>query len=343
MFNYKWNLKDGYPAKGIEKHNLKVFSTFACGGGSTMGYKLAGFNVIGANDIDPYMAQVYQLNHNPSFYYLGSISDLITKDEKDLPKELFDLDILDGSPPCKTFSMAGSREDKWKEDHKYNSRVKSEVISDLFFEFVKLADRLKPKMIVAENVKGMMLGNAKVYCSKVIKQLNSIGYDVQLFLLNSAIMGVPQARERVFFIGRRKDLNFPALKLSFNERHITFGEVEKLCNPFGKEISETYKKLWDKTIAGKSFSTAHAKGSFFSSQKVAKDKVMNTITASAGGKITHYAKPVDISEEAIALCGSWPLDYEYPVLDVRTLTGRSVPPVMMAQLANQIYKQILKK
>lgn len=54
-FPYKWNLKDGYPAKGIEKHGLKVFSTFACGGGSSMGYKLAGYDVIGANDIDPQM------------------------------------------------------------------------------------------------------------------------------------------------------------------------------------------------------------------------------------------------------------------------------------------------
>ena len=51
MFNYKWYLKDGYPDKEVEKHNKKVFSTFACGGGSSMGYKLAGYDVIAANDI----------------------------------------------------------------------------------------------------------------------------------------------------------------------------------------------------------------------------------------------------------------------------------------------------
>ena len=59
-FPYKWYLKDGYPAKGIKKNNLKVFSTFACGGGSTMGYKLAGYDVIGANDIDAQMENVYR-------------------------------------------------------------------------------------------------------------------------------------------------------------------------------------------------------------------------------------------------------------------------------------------
>jgi DNA (cytosine-5)-methyltransferase 1 len=45
-FNYRWKLSDGYPAKGVEKHNKTVLSTFACGGGSSMGYKLAGYDVI---------------------------------------------------------------------------------------------------------------------------------------------------------------------------------------------------------------------------------------------------------------------------------------------------------
>ena len=59
-FPYEWCLKDGYPAKGISKNNLKVFGTFICGGGSTMGYKLAGFNHIGGVEIDPPIADVYK-------------------------------------------------------------------------------------------------------------------------------------------------------------------------------------------------------------------------------------------------------------------------------------------
>lgn len=69
MFSYKWNLSSDYPVC----HGAKVYSTFACGGGSTMGYKLAGYNVVGANDIDPKMAEVYKANHSPKYYDLCPI------------------------------------------------------------------------------------------------------------------------------------------------------------------------------------------------------------------------------------------------------------------------------
>ena len=75
-----------------------------------MGYKRAGCNVIAANDIDPEMAWHYKKNINPKHYFLCPIKDLIGCD---LPSELFGIDILDGSPPCSTFSMAGSREKAW--------------------------------------------------------------------------------------------------------------------------------------------------------------------------------------------------------------------------------------
>jgi DNA (cytosine-5)-methyltransferase 1 len=94
---HAWYLTD---LKDIPKNGIKVFSTFACGGGSTMGYKLAGCEVIGANDIDPEMAYHYKLNHKPKYYFLCPIKDLL---KKDLPAELFNLDILDGSPLAPVF------------------------------------------------------------------------------------------------------------------------------------------------------------------------------------------------------------------------------------------------
>ena len=100
-FNYEWNLSDGYPTKGVDYHGTTVFTTFSCGGGSSMGYKLAGYDVVGANDIDPQMMEVYKKNHNPKQYILGPIKDLLQRD--DLPE----VDVLDGSPPCSTFSTTG--------------------------------------------------------------------------------------------------------------------------------------------------------------------------------------------------------------------------------------------
>ena len=108
-----WYLKD---LKSIPKNGLKVMSTFSCGGGSSLGYKLAGCDVIAANDIDPEMAYHYKLNHDPKYYFLCPIKDLLTKQ---LPDELYHLDILDGSPPCSTFSMAGSREKAWGKNKKF--------------------------------------------------------------------------------------------------------------------------------------------------------------------------------------------------------------------------------
>ena len=89
-FNYEWTLKD---AK-FTKDKGTVFSCFACGGGSTMGYKLAGFDVLGCNEIDPKMIEAYRTNHNPKYSYLEPIQTF--KERKDLPKELYNLDILTG-------------------------------------------------------------------------------------------------------------------------------------------------------------------------------------------------------------------------------------------------------
>ena len=160
-FNYEWNLKD---AK-FTKDKGKVFSCFACGGGSTMGYKLAGFDVLGCNEIDPKMIEAYIENHKPKYSYLEPIQTF--KLRKDLPDELYNLDILDGSPPCSSFSMAGNREKDWGKEKIFREGQAEQVLDTLFFDFIDLAKELQPKVVVAENVSGMMMGTAKEYVKKV--------------------------------------------------------------------------------------------------------------------------------------------------------------------------------
>lgn len=108
--DWKWSMANDYPK---EKNGLKVFSCFACGGGSTMGYKLAGCDVIGCCEIDPKMNETYIKNHHPKHNYLMDIREFNKIPDEDISEELFNLAILDGSPPCTTFSMAGDREDSW--------------------------------------------------------------------------------------------------------------------------------------------------------------------------------------------------------------------------------------
>jgi len=227
-FPYKWSLAEA----NFAKNKGKVFSCFACGGGSTMGYKLAGFDVLGCNEIDPKMIEAYKVNHKPKYAFLEPIQEFKLRD--DLPEELYNLDILDGSPPCSSFSMAGSREADWGKEKKFREGQAEQVLDTLFFDFIDLAKKLQPKVVIAENVKGLLLGEARAYVSKIYDAFDAAGYIVQHWLLDASTMGVPQKRERVFFVAMRKDLAepfleakdmftlAPKLNFNFNEPKIPF-------------------------------------------------------------------------------------------------------------------------
>ena len=247
-----------------------------------MGYKLAGFNVIGCCEIDQAMIGIYRKNNHPKYSYCADVRDLLSLD---LPEELYDLDILDGSPPCSVFSMAGGREAGWGKEKKFREGQELQRLDDLFFAFIDIAKALRPKVVVAENVHGLILGNARGYVNEIFKGFDEAGYDVQLFLLNAALMGVPQARERVVFIARRKDLSFPKISLSFNERPICFGEVR---DERGKEVAGItgemlkYRRITDRDISDISKRTRRIY-SGYTCPINRDDQPVRTITSGGGG------------------------------------------------------------
>lgn len=334
-FTYRWNLSD---LKDVPKNGLKVFSCFSCGGGSTMGYKMSGFEVIGCNEIDKEMIEIYKNNHNPRYPFCESIETFKLRD--DLPKELFNLDILDGSPPCSSFSMAGSREKKWGKKKKFREGQTEQVLDDLFFHYIDLARKLQPKVVVAENVKGMLLGNAKGYVKQIINLFNVAGYNVQLFLLNGASMGLPQARERVFFICSRKDLSFGNLKIAFNENVIPLKEAFKNISKKGPDRSHTVAaSFWKECRPGKSLASVHPKGSYFNYIKLSPNLPANTITANTD-VFYHWESPRSLSVEELCLVSSFPLDYKFKSESLAGYQmGMSVPPIMMHKISQQIAKQ----
>jgi len=349
-FKYNWALKDAV----FTKDKGKVFSCFACGGGSTMGYKLAGFDVIGHNDIDKKMIEVYKANHKPKFSFLESITTFAKR--KDLPKELYNLDILDGSPPCSSFSMAGNREKDWGKEKVFREGQSEQILDTLFFDFIDLAKELQPKIVVAENVKGLLLGEAKQYVIKIYEAFDKAGYYCQHFLLDASKMGVPQRRERVFFICLRKDLankflywkdmftEIPKIEMNFNEKEILFKEYRDKIGIDGSHMERgklmPYRIKTDKCCSDIN-ERIYKKFSGFNAMIRHDDEVCGTITS--GEYDWRYFDGKICTDKDYMLSGSYPLDYNYMNQKPKYLIGMSVPPVMTAQIASNIYEQWLSK
>lgn len=336
-----WNLTD---LKSIEKNGFKVFSCFHCGGGSTMGYKLSGFEVLGGVEIDPEMMAIYKTNHNPKYSYQMGVQDFNKKKREEIPAELFNLDILDGSPPCSSFSMAGSREKAWGKNKKFREGQAVQVLDDLFFHFIETAKILQPKIVVAENVKGLVMGKAKGYVKQIAQMFSHAGYDLQLFLLNSAFMGVPQRRERTFFIAKRKGLDLPKLNLKFDEKPIAAELAFSGLGPQPGKATPEQSKWWSKTKEGKSFASIHPKGSWFNSIKIDRKKPVQTLAASGGaGGLYHYSECRKISDRECLRVQSYPDDYFLNNMSGQYICGMSVPPYMMNRVSKQIELQWLQK
>ena len=341
LFPYRWKLSDGYPAKGIKHHGRKVFGTFICGGGSTMGYKLAGFDHLGGVEIDPKVAAVYKANHKPKHLYVEDIRAF--NERTDLPDELFNLDLLDGSPPCSSFSMAGSREKGWGKEKVFREGQAHQRLDDLVFTYVDTIAKLRPKVAILENVKGLLAGNAKVYAKEIVKRLRGHGYTVQVFLLNAATMGVPQMRERCFFIARQ-DATWPNLVLKFEEAPILFGNVKSIEH--GEPITGKMLSLWNamkgrESDLGEVCLRMTGKQNYFGSKVQYDDQVSNTIVASSSSPLLHRSKPYHISASEACSIGTYPQDYVFGHMEAKYLIGMSVPPVMTAQIAHQINLQWL--
>jgi len=181
-------------------------STFSGCGGSSLGYKMAGFKVAWASEFIPAAQETYRANHP------GTILD--TRDIRTVqPEEVLaalkmqpgDLDLLDGSPPCASFSTAGKREAGWGKVKKYSDGAQR--TDDLFHEFIRLVRGIRPKVFVAENVSGLVKGTAKGYFLEILAAMKASGYRVTCRVLDAQWLGVPQQRQRTIFIGVREDLN----------------------------------------------------------------------------------------------------------------------------------------
>ena len=338
--DWKWTFAD-YPK---EKNGLKVFSCFACGGGSTMGYKLAGCEVLGCCEIDPKMNGIYIANHHPKHNFLMDIRDFNNIPNEELPEELFDIDILDGSPPCTTFSMAGLREENWGKEKVFREGQKMQTLDDLSFIFIDTVKKLKPRVVVIENVEGLIRGEAFGYVRKIYDQLEDAGYKVNHWLLKGENMGVPQMRHRVFFVACRNDLGIDpdAINMAFNYepvlmRDIVGGEPKAM-----NKTSQQYKMLQkaqeniDHSIKDVLVREC-GKYTCFTDVITWLNEVPPTQTGKGNIMVGNDCRRITMLE-AMRM-QTFPEDYDFGTQRVSYVCGMSVPPVMMKRIVTRLIKE----
>jgi len=192
--------------KHVRLNGQRVVSLFSGCGGSSLGYRMAGYRVVWANEFIPAARDTYRAN------FPGT-----PVDERDIREieaahilartglQVGELDILDGSPPCASFSTAGKRHRHWGQIKNYSDT--KQRTDDLFFEYIRLLDGLQPRRFIAENVAGLIKGVGKGVFLEILAGLKAAGYRVEARLLDAQWLGVPQARQRLFFVGVRRDLD----------------------------------------------------------------------------------------------------------------------------------------
>lgn len=163
-----------------------LVSLFAGAGGLDLGFEKAGFNIVWANEFDKNIWATYEANHKAPLDR-RSITDI---DATEIP----DCIGIIGGPPCQSWSEGGSK------------RGIEDMRGKLFYEYIRILKAKQPLFFLAENVSGMLAPRHKQAVDDFINSFKDAGYDVFLKLLNANDYDVPEDRERVFYVGFRKDL-----------------------------------------------------------------------------------------------------------------------------------------
>ena len=245
----------------------KVISTFSGCGGSSCGYHQAGYDVLLAVEMDNHAVATYKANFPNTKIFHGDIHNLSVEKALELTGlEVGELDLFDGSPPCQGFSVSGKREFCDPKNQLYN-------------EYIRLLKGLQPKTFVMENVKGLVTGNMKLIFKDILTQLKNCGYDVQVKLMNAMYYNCATNRQRVIFIGVRKDLNIPASHPKPQTKPISIRQCLKgFKSEYNTPITNEFvKKVLPIAKVGKDLSDYHPKEGYFNYYPLDPNKPCNTI------------------------------------------------------------------
>jgi DNA (cytosine-5)-methyltransferase 1 len=335
-----------------------IISLFSGCGGSSLGYRMAGFKILMANEFVNAARDTYRANFPETFM----ISYDVRKIDGNFMLSLLhmnkgELDVLDGSPPCNAFSTTGVRDKNWGRIKHYSDE-KWQRTDDLYYEFIRILKQIMPKIFLTENVPSLAQGYARGYFNDIFTKMREVGYNVKCAILDASHYNVAQKRKRLFFMGIRKDFNVqPSFPEPVSRKPLTVGEVLYDVSNTAEEIAESEKmprfaKMWIKKVkAGKKGYTVHPKKALFSLVRLAMNKPSPTVCSiSSNAMINHrYSglchptedryltikelKRISSFPEDFILTGNFPQQWER--------IARAVPPNLMKANAQHIRDKIL--
>ena len=341
--------------KGKEKP--KMVSLFSGCGGLDLGFETAGFDIVWANDFDSDAQAVYRLN-------IGEIDgrNIMSVGEEDIP----DCDILTAGFPCQPFSNAGNRKGV------HDSR------GMLYKECLRIIEKKMPKVIVFENVKGLLSTkyiDGRKLVDVIVEDLanmNGIGYNVDYKLINASDYGVPQNRQRVLFIGIRKDLNIDfVFPKKMDKKGLTVGDILEMPDdvpnqvdwPLSPQAMEMiayipeggswkdvpYEHLAPRFRKIRDNMKKYHSPNFY--RRFARNEICGTMTASAQPENCGIVHPVEnrrFTIREVARIQTFPDDFIFIDDNMKNITamykviGNAVPVKMANAIATAIKEQIFE-
>lgn len=347
---------------------VNVVSLFAGGGGSSTGYRMAGCNVLAASEFIQAARATYAANYPDAILFPQDVRVLSGAEILSaIGLGVGELDILDGSPPCASFSAAGNRDADWGKVKSYSDT--KQRTDDLFLEYARIVKEVQPKVFVAENVAGITTGAAKVslgdsqmglfgeHEKTFYHVLRDCGYRIALKVLDAADYGVPQHRRRLIIIGVRNDLPATATHPRPTvQKHVTlreaFASIENTPEELAAVDIRRYE-IWNRLQAMPRDESLIVTGDdygdgYFSLKRIPPDAVCSTLTQTAGNlgaaSIVHWDDRKFTIPELKAIM-SFPQSYiltgTYAQQAERL--GRAVPPLMMKAIASHILTTIFER
>lgn len=325
----------------------KIISLFSGCGGLDLGFHQEGYETVWANDFDHWACETFKKNIGDVIVE-GDIEQIDPYDNTSIP----DCDIVLGGFPCQDFSMI------WKRPGLDGER------GNLYKSFLRVVDAKKPKVFVAENVKGLLTANNKQAIKQIVSDFEKIapGYKVKVKLYNFADYGVAQLRERILIVGIRSDINFDfehpepthSAKGEGLLPYVTAGQALANIPSDAKNIEQ--QNLSPKTVeklklisAGGNFTDIpkdhplYVKGMISHVyRRIHPDQPSKTIIAAGGGGTWgyHYPEPRSLNNRERARLQSFPDDFEFvgTMSQVRKQIGNAVPPQGVRELAKTLKK-----